>query len=191
MNQPWGTCVSHPEPSSLLPAHTIPLGCPSAPAQSFQCRPSNLDWRLVPYMILYEGFLFSPCYSLELCIQMGISFFFSLPLASLLFSAICKASSDNHFVFLHFYFLGMALITELPQGWENRLLEGTDKTLCAPGARRKEQYLHKRLIQTCLCVYRSLWWRRGSIVTYSGVKGTEYNSVCLSPFEGVLPLSLS
>ena len=34
-----------------------------------------------------------------------------LPLASLLFSAICKASSDNHFAFLHFFFLGMVLIT--------------------------------------------------------------------------------
>ena len=29
---------------------------------------------------------------------------------SLLFSAICKASSDNHFAFLHFFFLGMVLI---------------------------------------------------------------------------------
>ena len=31
------------------------------------------------------------------------------------------------------------LITELPQDWGNRLLEGTNKTLCAPGPRRKEQ----------------------------------------------------
>ena len=31
------------------------------------------------------------------------------------------------------------LITELPQDWGNRLLEGTDQTLCTPGARRKEQ----------------------------------------------------
>jgi len=34
-----------------------------------------------------------------------------LPLASLLFSALCKAYSDNHFAFLHFFFLGMVLIT--------------------------------------------------------------------------------
>jgi len=33
----------------------------------------------------------------------------NLPVMSLLFSAICKASSDNHFVFLHFCFLGMVL----------------------------------------------------------------------------------
>ena len=37
--------------------------------------------------------------------------FSPFPLASLLFSAICKASSDNHFVFLHFFFLEMVLIT--------------------------------------------------------------------------------
>ena len=36
--------------------------------------------------------------------------FSPLPLASLLFSAICKASSDNHFALLHFFFLGMVLI---------------------------------------------------------------------------------
>ena len=30
------TCVPHPEPSSLLPPHTIPLGSPSAPAPSIQ-----------------------------------------------------------------------------------------------------------------------------------------------------------
>ena len=36
--------------------------------------------------------------------------FHPLPFTSLLFSAICKASSDNHFVFLHFFFLGMVLI---------------------------------------------------------------------------------
>ena len=29
------------------------------------------------------------------------------------------------------------LITALPQDWGNRLLEGTNKTLCAPGARER------------------------------------------------------
>ena len=37
--------------------------------------------------------------------------FSPLPLASPLFSAVCKASSDNCFAFLHFFFLGMVLIT--------------------------------------------------------------------------------
>ena len=62
-------------------------------------------------LIIEEGFLISPCYSLELCIQMGISFLFSFVLASVLFSAVYKASSDNHLNFLLFFFLGMALIT--------------------------------------------------------------------------------
>ena len=37
--------------------------------------------------------------------------FSPLPLAFLLFSAICKTTSDNHFAFLRFFFLGMVLIT--------------------------------------------------------------------------------
>ena len=62
-------------------------------------------------LITEEGFLISPRYSLEQCIPMGISFFSPLFLASLLFSAIWKASSDNHFGFLHFFFSGMVLLT--------------------------------------------------------------------------------
>ena len=46
------TCVPHPEPFSLLPPHKIPLGRPSAPAPSIQYCASNLDWRLVSYMML-------------------------------------------------------------------------------------------------------------------------------------------
>ena len=49
----WWAAVPHPEPSSLLPPHTIPLGHPSVPAPSIQYRASNLDWQLVSYMILY------------------------------------------------------------------------------------------------------------------------------------------
>ena len=40
---------------------------------------------------------------------MGLSFLFSFSLASLLFLAICKASSDNHFAMLNFFFCGMVL----------------------------------------------------------------------------------
>ena len=47
------TCVPHPEPSSLLPPHTIPLCRHSAPAPSIQYHASNLDWWLISYMILY------------------------------------------------------------------------------------------------------------------------------------------
>ena len=51
----------------------------------------------------YEGILISPSYSLELCIHLGMLFLSSLPFASLLFSAICKAASNNYFAFLHFF----------------------------------------------------------------------------------------
>ena len=60
MNLPRYTCVPHPEPSSLLPPHTIPLGPSSAPAPSIQYRASNLDWRLISYMILYMFQCHSP-----------------------------------------------------------------------------------------------------------------------------------
>ena len=52
--------VPHPEPSSLLPPHTISLGHPSARAPSIQYRASNLDWWLVSYMILYMFQCHSP-----------------------------------------------------------------------------------------------------------------------------------
>ena len=61
-------------------------------------------------LITEERFLISPCYSLELCIQMGISFLFSFAFHFSSFHSYCKASSDNHFAFLRFFFLGMVLI---------------------------------------------------------------------------------
>ena len=42
--------------------------------------------------------------------KMGISFLFSFAFHFHLFTAICKASSDSHFAFLHFFLLGMVLI---------------------------------------------------------------------------------
>ena len=59
-----------------------------------------------------EGFHIFPCYSLELCIQMGISFLF--------FFANCFPSFHSYLwgllrqpfcFFLHFFFLGVILIT--------------------------------------------------------------------------------
>ena len=42
--------------------------------------------------------------------------FSPLLLASLLFTAICKTSSDSHFAFLHFFFLGMILLPQTRLG---------------------------------------------------------------------------
>ena len=45
-------------------------------------------------------------------------FFSPLPFTFLHFTAIYKASSDNHFALLHFFFLGMVLITaSCPMSW--------------------------------------------------------------------------
>ena len=71
---------------------------------------SNLSYSIVFLyffaLISKEGFLISSCYFLELCIRTDICFLFSLPLASLLFSVIWKASSIKHFAFLHFFSWG-------------------------------------------------------------------------------------
>ena len=63
------TCVPHPEPSSLLPLHTIPLGRPSALAPSIKYRASNLDWQLISYMTLYMFQCHSPKSSRPLPLQ--------------------------------------------------------------------------------------------------------------------------
>ena len=68
------------------------------------------------------------------------------------------------------------LTTEHPQDWGNKLLDGTNKILCTPGPRRKEQWPHKRWSQSCLWVSRSLWWKHGSTVTCCRVRGTDFNS---------------
>ena len=59
-------------------------------------------------LITEERFLISPCYSLELYIQMGISFLFSFAFCFSSFLDCFKASSDNDSAFLHF--LEMVLI---------------------------------------------------------------------------------
>ena len=75
-------------------------------------------------------------------------------------------------------------LPELTQGWGNRLLEGTNKTFCTPGPRRKEQWPHKRLTQTCLWVARILWQRCGSVVACCRDGRTECGRACTGLFEG-------
>ena len=54
-----------------------------------------------------DGFLISPCYSLKLSFKWVYLSFSPLPFTSFPFSTVCKASLDNHFAFLNFFFLGM------------------------------------------------------------------------------------
>ena len=58
------------------------------------------------FALITEKPFLSPRYSLEFCIQMLISLLF----ASLLFTAICKATSGSRLAFLHFFSMGMVLI---------------------------------------------------------------------------------
>ena len=55
---------------------------------------------------------------------------------------------------------------------------------CAQGPRRKEQWPHRRLTQTCPGVSRSLWRRCGSVVACCRVWATACSSACMGPFEG-------
>ena len=57
-------------------------------------------------LITEEGFLISPCYSLELCIQMGISFLFSF--------AFCFPSFLFSFFLIYFIFKLYKIVLVLP-----------------------------------------------------------------------------
>ena len=67
---------------------------------------------------------------------------------------------------------------------KQKLLEDTNKTLWVPGPRRKEQWHHKRVSQTCLWV--SLQQTHGLTVTCWGVRGTDYNSPGSMLAQGLL-----
>ena len=56
-----------------------------------------------------EGFLISPCYSLELCIQMDISFLFSFAFGFYSFHSSLQALLRQPFYFFTFVFLGDGL----------------------------------------------------------------------------------
>ena len=69
-----------------------------------------------------------------------------------------------------------------PFWWSN----GTNKILYAPGPMRKEQWPHKRLSQTFLWVFGSLWQRHESTVACCGVRDTDWHK----SFWRRLPLPL-
>ena len=76
---------------------------------------SRLYHSIVFLLFLCTDYLGSLSYPLAILWNSAfkwVSLSFSpLPFTSCLFSAICKASSNNHFAFLHFFFLGMVLVT--------------------------------------------------------------------------------
>ena len=62
-------------------------------------------------LITKEGFLISPCYSLELCIQMSLSFLFSFAFSFSSFHSYLQGLLRQLNAFLHFFFLVMVFIT--------------------------------------------------------------------------------
>ena len=64
----------------------------------------SLHWSLRKAFLFLLAVLWNSAFR-SVCLS-----FSPLPFASLLFSALCKASSDSRFAFLHFFFLGMVLI---------------------------------------------------------------------------------
>ena len=86
----------------VLPYHFCTLLCPiwvkcSLVISNFLEEISRLSHSIVFLYLLHcsrkKAFFLSPCYSLELSIQLGVSFPFPFPFASLFFSAIFKVFS--------------------------------------------------------------------------------------------------
>ena len=73
--------------------------------------------------------------SVPIFLNMGASVQFSHSVVSDLWGQICDPMDPREFDFEGQW----DLITECLQDWGNRLLEGTNQTLCTPGPRRKEQ----------------------------------------------------
>ena len=68
----------------------------------------SFHWSLRKSFLSLLAFLWNSAFR---CLYLSFS---SLLFTSLLFTAICKASPDSHFAFLHFFSMGMALI---PVSW--------------------------------------------------------------------------
>ena len=64
----------------------------------------SLHWSLRKALLTLLAILWNSAFK-----QAYLSFS-PLPFTSLVFTVICKTSSDNHFALSHFFFLGMALI---------------------------------------------------------------------------------
>jgi len=77
------------------------------------------------------------------------------------------------------------------KGLGKQTLGGNKQKLCAPGPRKKAQWPHKRLTQTCLWVSRSLQWRCGLAEAWCRVGGTEFSSASMDLLKKVFSNNLS
>ena len=92
----------HPESPSHLPPHSIPLGCPRAPALCALLHASNMLWSSILHMVMY---MFQ-CYSLKSshpCLLL-----LSLKVCSLHLCLLCCSACriiSTVFLFFLFYFI--------------------------------------------------------------------------------------
>ena len=91
----------------------------------------SLHWSLRKAFLSFLAILWNSAFKWE---YLSLS---PLLFTSLLFTAICKASSDNHFAFLHFFSMGMVLIpvsctmsqTSIHSSWNNRLVPDRKRSM--------------------------------------------------------------
>ena len=96
------TCVPHPEPSSLLPPHTTPLGRPSVPAPSIQYRASLKQFIFLNCIVtLVQNFL-DLLYSWE---KKETHVFCLWPLAILVKIQLFKTVSQHTYLHINLYVL--------------------------------------------------------------------------------------
>ena len=105
---PW-TAVYQAPPSMGVSRQEYWSGLPLTSPEETSSLSNSIVFLYFFALITEEGFFISPCYSLELCIQMAISFLFSFAFHFSSFLS-CLQVLFNHFAFLHFFFLGMVLI---------------------------------------------------------------------------------
>ena len=152
--------------------------------------PSPRHFFFFPHIPQYSKNNFRNCW-LEKCVKyiMSINGFINTMFFFFYFVACSSFTIFNFVIIIWLHHVVEAAINptidlpEITQDWGNRLLEGTHRTLCTTGPRRKEQWPHKRLIQTCLWVSMSLQWRHGSVVACCRIGGPDCSSSGLGHFE--------
>ena len=112
-----------PVHQKLLEPTQIHVHCMNFPILLFSS--ISLHWLLRKSFLSFLAILWNSAFK-----WMYLSFS-PLPLASLLFLAICKVLSDNYFAFLHFFFLGMLLIIQFSSVQSSSVTQ-LCLTLCYP-----------------------------------------------------------
>ena len=96
--------------SILFLSFIVPIFSPPFPLVSLIILSHSIVFLYFFALITEEAFLIPPCYFLELCIQMGISFLFSFTFHFLSFLSYLQALLRQPFCLFSFLFLGIFLI---------------------------------------------------------------------------------